>query len=195
MAIMLGGFESIQNLVRPGGYIIIGLYNRYGRLRTYLRRYLFKILGQKFLMVFDPVLRKMDRNDKEKINSWIRDQYTHPVESTHTFDEVLGWFKENKFGYLNPEYYLPPELLNNNIFLITRPESTILETYQLLNSKLEAEGIKIKSKSNANYQIKYKLESGYGEIAKVSLYYNKKGHIKFPKMYINPVAEGIKIIY
>ena len=52
-------------------------------------------------MVFDPVLRKMDRNDKKKINSWIRDQYTHPVESTHTFDEVLGWFKENNIEFVN----------------------------------------------------------------------------------------------
>ena len=84
---------------------------------------------------------------------------------------------------------------DNNIFLITRPESTILETYQLLNSKLEAEGIKIKSKSNANYQIKYKLESGYGEIANVSLYYNKKGHIKFPKIErADPKGFGEKVI-
>jgi hypothetical protein len=53
------------------------------------------------LRIFDPVLRKMDSSDEKKINSWIRDQYIHPVESTHSFDEVLSWFKENNIDFIN----------------------------------------------------------------------------------------------
>ena len=37
----------------------------------------------------------------DKINAWIKDQYLHPVESTHTFDEVLKWFKLNNIEFIN----------------------------------------------------------------------------------------------
>ncbi len=86
------GFEVISKYVKRDGTIIVGLYNKYGRLRTYIRGYLFSIFGEKFLKLFGPVLRKMDSRDKRKINSWIRDQYMHPVESIHSFDEVVEWF-------------------------------------------------------------------------------------------------------
>ena len=95
------GFEIISKYVKKDGTIIVGLYNSYGRLRTFIRGFFYKIFGEKFLILFDPVLRKMDRKDKRKINSWIRDQYLHPVESTHSFDEVLGWFKENNIEFIN----------------------------------------------------------------------------------------------
>ena len=36
-----------------------------------------------------------------KIKSWIRDQYEHPVESLHTLDEVLTWFKKNNIEFIN----------------------------------------------------------------------------------------------
>ena len=35
------------------------------------------------------------------MNSWINDQYKHPVESTHTFDEVLKWFNDNNIEFIN----------------------------------------------------------------------------------------------
>ena len=41
-----GGFESISRLVRPGGYLIVGLYNRYGRLLLDARRFLFRLNGR-----------------------------------------------------------------------------------------------------------------------------------------------------
>ena len=38
---------------------------------------------------------------KEEQKAWIRDQYIHPVESLHTIDEVLHWFKNNNIEYVN----------------------------------------------------------------------------------------------
>jgi SAM-dependent methyltransferase len=38
-----GGFRSITRLVRPGGHIKIGLYNRYGRFLLRLRRAIFAV--------------------------------------------------------------------------------------------------------------------------------------------------------
>jgi hypothetical protein len=40
-------------------------------------------------------------NSEKKINSWIRDQYQHPVEASHTFDEVLEWFDLNNIEFIN----------------------------------------------------------------------------------------------
>lgn len=94
------GFIKILNYVKENGYIIIGLYNKIFRIKTILRKYLYKIFGKKIIMVLDPHLRKI-QNENDKINSWINDQYEHPVESLHTLDEVLRWFKNNNVEYIN----------------------------------------------------------------------------------------------
>ena len=33
-------------------------------------------------------------NEWEVREAWIKDQYDHPVERTHSFDEVLNWFND-----------------------------------------------------------------------------------------------------
>jgi len=96
------GFEIIQRSLKSNGYIFIGLYNKYGRFRTYVRQRLYKIFGVKLIMLMDPYLRSLDKNTSQrKINAWIRDQYEHPVEKMHTFDEVLGWFDSNSIEFIN----------------------------------------------------------------------------------------------
>jgi carbamoyltransferase len=85
-----GGFLGLVPLVKPGGHIVIGLYNRYGRLFTDLRRQLFRITGGRAQWI-DPILRR-DGLSTGKRRAWFADQYRHPHESKHTVDEVLGWF-------------------------------------------------------------------------------------------------------
>ena len=46
-------------------------------------------------------LRKTDKKSHYKIKAWIKDQYLHPVESTHTFDEILNWFDKNNIEFIN----------------------------------------------------------------------------------------------
>jgi SAM-dependent methyltransferase len=94
-----GGFKSIATLVKPGGYIVIGLYNRYGRLMTDLRRLLFRATGRRFMFI-DPYLRERARTDA-KTDAWFADQYQHPHESKHTMGEVLRWFDETGFQFVN----------------------------------------------------------------------------------------------
>ena len=94
-------FKSIIPYLKTNGYIFVGLYNKIGRFRTKFRKYIYKLLGKKILMKLDPVLRKIPNNSQDKINAWIKDQYTHPVESTHSFDEVLKWFKNNNIEFIN----------------------------------------------------------------------------------------------
>ena len=78
-------------------------------------------------MILDPVLRKTDKDSHDKINAWIKDQYQHPVESTHTFDEILNWFKSNNIEFINsiPQCsLLEPEDEN---FLQKKSKATFIE--------------------------------------------------------------------
>jgi SAM-dependent methyltransferase len=94
-----GGFRSISRLVKPGGVIMIGLYNTYGRLLTDVRRYLFNTFGEG-LTFFDSRLRDKSL-DETRRRTWFMDQYKHPHESKHTYGEVLDWFEQTGFRFLN----------------------------------------------------------------------------------------------
>lgn len=94
-----GGFRSISKLVKPGGFIVIGLYNKYGRIWTDLRRKVFNLTGNRF-QALDPYLAREDVGETKK-TTWFADQYLHPHESKHTMDEVFKWFDETGFEYVN----------------------------------------------------------------------------------------------
>ncbi len=94
-----GGFRSIGRLVRPGGYIVVGLYNWYGRLWNDMRRVLFNLTGDRFLFL-DSHLARADLDDEKK-RIWFMDQYKHPQEIKHTIDEVLEWFNQTGFEFVN----------------------------------------------------------------------------------------------
>ena len=92
-------FRAACRLAKPGGYVLVGLYNRIGRIPTSLRRWYFK-LTRRGQADGDYVLRQITQSD-EKARSWFYDQYLHPHETRHTVDEVLEWFRENELGYVN----------------------------------------------------------------------------------------------
>ncbi len=93
-----GGFQSISSLVQKGGYIIIGLYNTYGRIINDIRREIFKNTGTVFNFL-DPRLRKHSRGEIKR-KSWFADQYEHPHESKHTIQETLRWFDQTGFEFV-----------------------------------------------------------------------------------------------
>ncbi len=93
------GFKSISRLVRKGGFIIVGLYNRYGRIPTHVRRFIFK-LSRGNLHWLDPRLRDKELSPVRRL-TWFKDQYENPHESTHTIGEVLRWFEECGFVFVN----------------------------------------------------------------------------------------------
>jgi len=118
-------FKTVLKTLKKEGYIIVGLYNKIGRIRTLIRRFFYKIFGRRFLFLFDPILRKTNVNSKNRIDAWIRDQYEHPVESLHTYDEVLKWFKLNNVEFINsiPSCDIMSEL--KNIFKKTKNTNSI----------------------------------------------------------------------
>jgi len=93
-------FEILVKSLKKEGYVLIGLYNKIGRVRTIFRRYIFKFFGRKILDKIDPTLRNLKFDEDEK-NAWIKDQYTHPIESLHTIDEVLNWFDKNNITFIS----------------------------------------------------------------------------------------------
>ena len=93
------GFETILGLVKPGGFVIIGLYNGFGRLPTDLKRMLFKLTGGR-LKFIDHRMRERQASQRRK-TAWFMDQFRHPHESKHTLGEVLGWFDKGGVEFLN----------------------------------------------------------------------------------------------
>ena len=53
-------FQILAKSLKKNGYVLIGLYNKFGRIRTILRKYLFKIFGYKILNIFDPIILPME---------------------------------------------------------------------------------------------------------------------------------------
>jgi SAM-dependent methyltransferase len=93
-----GGFSSIARLVKPGGVIVIGLYNRIGRLTTDFKRFLFRVSADRLRFLDDHMRNKNYNEDRKR--AWFFDQYKHPHESKHTYSEVMEWFDANGFEYL-----------------------------------------------------------------------------------------------
>jgi 2-polyprenyl-3-methyl-5-hydroxy-6-metoxy-1,4-benzoquinol methylase len=91
-------FASVSRLVRPGGAVVVGLYNAFARFPHRLRRAVAHASGFRWFP-WDPILRARADQPSRK-EAWIRDQYLHPEEHHHTLREVKGWFAENGISYL-----------------------------------------------------------------------------------------------
>ena len=98
-----GGFHSIARKVKPGGYVIVGLYNWLGRLPTLWRRALIEKFGERWAML-DSRLRGGALN-AGRWRAWYMDQYRHPHESRHSMTEVAGWFDRSGIDTL---FSIPP---------------------------------------------------------------------------------------
>ena len=91
-------FRRIARLARPGGMVVIGLYNAVARLPHRLRRAVARMSGFRWIP-FDPVLDERQQ-EPERREAWLRDQYRHPEEHRHTHGEVLSWFAEAGVDYV-----------------------------------------------------------------------------------------------
>lgn len=92
------GFREISRLVKPGGFILIGLYHYWGRLITDTRRIIFNVTQDRFKFL-DPNLRSASTSDVKKA-AWFNDQYKHPHESKHTIREVYTWLEQDGFEFV-----------------------------------------------------------------------------------------------
>ena len=91
-------FASLVRLMKPGGMLVVGVYNTIARVPTHLRRAIAR-LTRFHVIPFDPVLRERDAEPGRRA-AWLRDQYQHPEEHCHSIREVQRWFAENGVEYL-----------------------------------------------------------------------------------------------
>ena len=91
-------FHRVARLARPGGIIVIGLYNAFARIPLRVRRGASRLLGQRWICA-DPVLRDR-KSEPGRHDAWLRDQYRHPEEHRHTLAEVQRWFAKSGIDYL-----------------------------------------------------------------------------------------------
>ena len=100
-------FEITVKSLKNEGYILVGLYNKLGRIRTKIRKYLYKIFGKRVVLLLDPVLRNIKSGSPDQI-----------VETVHTIDEVLSWFNANKVKFISSVPNCTIDLnYENNLFL------------------------------------------------------------------------------
>jgi ubiquinone/menaquinone biosynthesis C-methylase UbiE len=91
-------FGRVVRLARPGGILIVGVYNAFARIPLRVRRAVARLTNGR-IVAFDPVLR--DRRDEPlRREAWQRDQYQHPEEHRHTVAEVRRWFAAHGIDYL-----------------------------------------------------------------------------------------------
>ena len=91
-------FPFVARLARPGGLIILGLYNSYARLPQRLRRMAARASGGRWIPG-DAVLAER-REQSERRRAWLRDQYHHPEEHSYPLAEVRRWFAANGIDYI-----------------------------------------------------------------------------------------------
>jgi ubiquinone/menaquinone biosynthesis C-methylase UbiE len=92
-------FASIVRLAKPGGLVILGLYNSFARIPLQLRRVVARLTDYRWIP-FDPVLADR-KSEPARRNAWLRDQYRHPEEHRHTIGQVRGWFAENAVDFIS----------------------------------------------------------------------------------------------
>jgi SAM-dependent methyltransferase len=91
-------FAALSRLAKPGGIIVLGLYNAVARVPLRLRRAVAR-LSRFRVIPFDPVLRDR-RREAARAEAWLRDQYRHPEEHRYTIIEVQRWLAENGIDYV-----------------------------------------------------------------------------------------------
>jgi len=96
-------FGEIVKKAKPGGIVIVGLYNAIARFPTWVRAKMIPFVGPNI----DYVVRTQIK-DERKRDIWIKDQYFNPHETWHSIDEVMNWFREEDIEYLNCQ----PPILN-----------------------------------------------------------------------------------
>jgi len=118
-------FARVSRLVKPGGYLVVGLYNLYSRQLHYARMRMQRWTG-KTSDRLDPHFGRVSADGKRA--AWFQDQYRHPKESCHTLDEVLGWMHEAGLDFINsiPKPKLGPVVTPDERLFAPRSAGTAL---------------------------------------------------------------------
>ena len=113
------GFLELCRVLKPGGVVMVSLYNRFGRLRHNIKqRIVNSIAGEDedkrvhiAKRLFPGTCRALKRNRHDDSDVIIYDAFGIPHESQHTAGEILRWFDRNGIDYMGA--FGPLTILDN----------------------------------------------------------------------------------
>jgi SAM-dependent methyltransferase len=116
-------FKELCRVTRNNGLIAVGVYNRYGRFRHSLRRWMLDLLAgdhpEKRLSwtkrLFPARVKAQSVLGTDNVDARVLDQFAVPHESLHTIGEVLTWFSDCGIEYVSS---YPPVTLRESISLL-----------------------------------------------------------------------------
>lgn len=105
------GFYRLVKHLNPGGYIVIGVYNKIGGFPRTIKSNFIKLLaGKDTNKRVDLALKLFSKGRKETEDLRIRmaDTYAHPLELKMSIQELFDWFKYYNIKYVGSKPYMLP---------------------------------------------------------------------------------------
>lgn len=122
------GFQHMVRVTKPGGIVIVSLYNTYSRRVLRMKQTLCKLLGGNIIdkrvqwgeKLFGRTLKKLDKRYHGVNTKQIAyDIFGFPHESLHSVSEVLGWFDKTNVEYKGA---FAPLRFQDYIYAFAQPE-------------------------------------------------------------------------
>jgi len=127
------GFQNMVRVCKPGGIVIVSVYNLYSRLiLREKQRWINALAGddvekrmQWGKRLFPITSRKLKLRAHDQSDAVLYDQFAIPHESLHTVGEILGWYRANDLDYLGA---FGPLRIRDHLYAACLPEYERLET-------------------------------------------------------------------
>jgi ubiquinone/menaquinone biosynthesis C-methylase UbiE len=127
------GFLNMVRVCKPGGYVIVSVYNKFSRFRHNFRRQLINALAGDDVearlewgkRLFPLTARKLKLRSHDDSDAVLYDQFSIPHESLHSVGEILEWFDRNGLEYTGS---YGPLRLRDYLTAANLPEYERLET-------------------------------------------------------------------
>lgn len=141
-------FQQLVRVLKPGGYLILYVYNDYAHIFPNLRRKIVNYFAKDDVdKRVEIALKVFHRYLRGKNIAAIYDEFGHPHKSEHGIREVLKWFGDNgiifdsvypKFGILGflKTFKNQKKYLNDSIFLPVEDRYSKPGAANIINSNL-----------------------------------------------------------
>ena len=101
-------FRELVRILKPGGYMVLILYHKYGRALHGLRRAVINLIEPEDIdrraqlggRLFGRSMKKFARGENVPLEGVLYDQFGLPCESRYSMGQALHWFKEAGLSYL-----------------------------------------------------------------------------------------------